>query len=91
MTQKTKALMVAAGTVSLISVLAFAGDFKGHPNLKKAHNKVDEAIHHLEDAKNGVTGDPFGGHRDNAENLLRQALSEIDQAGQFAEAHPAGH
>jgi hypothetical protein len=86
-----KNLLVAVGIVSLISTSAFAGDFKGHPNLKKAHNKVEEAIKHLEEAKNGVSGDPFGGHRDNAENLLKQALSEIDQAGQYAESHPAGH
>ncbi len=86
-----KKQLLVAGVVGLVSAVAFAGDFKGHPNLKKAHNKVEEAIKHLEEAKNGVSGDPFGGHRDNAENLLKQVLSEIDQAGQYAEAHPGGH
>lgn len=79
-------LMVAVGvTAGLIGIAAFGGDLKGHPHLKAAHKKIENALKDLAAANDGKT--EFGGHREKAEDFLKQAQSEIEQAAQYANAH----
>ena len=77
---------------SVVGVLAFGSALLavgiGHPNLKKAHENVEAARKELAIAKNGK--EEFGGHREKAEEALKAALAEIEEAGKFAAEHPAG-
>ena len=78
--------------ISLITLTSFAQaqGFGRHPQLRMAHQKVAEAIRHLQNAKNGKI--EFGGHRAKAEQALHEAQEEITQAVQFAsQHHPQRH
>ncbi len=77
------ALVVSLGA---ISAAAYA-DLAKHKHLQAAHKKIEAALKDLGEAKNGKDGD-FGGHRDKAEELLKQASGEIDQAADFADKNP---
>jgi C4-dicarboxylate-specific signal transduction histidine kinase len=56
-----------------------------HPHLEAAHHKIDEAVAELERANDGHK--QFGGHRERAEQLLRDAQREIHDAAVFADTH----
>ena len=79
-------IMIAAGAaVALLGAPAFAQELKGHPHLKAAHNRIENALKDLAAANDGKV--EFGGHREKAEELLKQALQEIVAAADFANAH----
>jgi hypothetical protein len=55
-------------------------------NLKDANASISEAIHHVEDARGGVTG-KFGGHAAKALDDLKHAQQELIEGDKFAAAH----
>lgn len=73
---------------TMLASAAYAQDFGKHPHLKAAHNKIEKAMEDLQHANNGK--EEFGGHREKAEELLKQALTEVQAAAEFANQHP-GH
>ena len=79
-------LAVAAIGVAML-VPAIAEEIR-HPHLRAAHEAIDHALESLHQASNGP--EQFGGHRERAEELLRQAQKEIHEAAEFANHHP-GH
>jgi len=56
-----------------------------HPHLHAANGHIDAAIGELEHANDGHK--QFGGHRERAEQLLRDAQREIHDAAMFADSH----
>jgi hypothetical protein len=81
--------------LSFLAVFAYAGavraadvDYKKHPHLEHAHKALENAEKQLKMAKNPKDpSDPFGGHRDKAEELVHQAQQEIQAAAEFANSH----
>ena len=70
--------MLLAGSVAL----AF---WEHHPHLQAAHERIETAIAELERANDGHK--QFGGHRERAEQLLRDAQREIHEAAVYADSH----
>ena len=56
-----------------------------HPHLQAAHERIETAIAELERANDGHK--QFGGHRERAEQLLRDAQREIHDAAIYADSH----
>lgn len=82
--KKLSTLVVFA--VIAASSTAFAVDWKKHPHLHKAREQIENASKSLKEANDREKGE-FGGHRDKAEELLKQAQGEIDQAADWADSH----
>ncbi len=74
------ALIIASGS------LAWAA-LTNHPELNTAYQQVETARKTLNTAHNGKKF--FGGHLEEAEKLLNQAMTQISLAGQYADQHPA--
>ena len=72
-----------------VTVLAFGSialaQLEAHPHLRAAHERIEGAIEELRAANDGRK--QYGGHRDRAEQLLRQAQGEITEAAKFANSH----
>jgi hypothetical protein len=78
-----KKIWIAGMGAVLVAGLVVAGPLKGHPNLKKAHNKIKAAQADLVAAQRANEYD-LGGHAAKAEQLLAQAEQEITQAAEVA-------
>ena len=81
-----KKIWIAGVSAVLVSGFVMAGPLKGHPNLKRAHNKIKEAQASLVAAQKANEYD-LGGHAAKAEALLAQAEGEIAQAAEVANSH----
>ena len=79
-----KIWIVGAGAV-LVAGLVMAGPLKGHPNLKRAHNKIKEAYVAIMAAQKANEFD-LGGHAAKAESLLIQAERELNMAAEVSNA-----
>lgn len=81
-----KKFWIAGLGAVLVSGMVVAGPLKGHPNLKKAHNKIKAAQADLVRAQKANEYD-MEGHAAKAEQLLSQAEQEIAQAASAATAN----
>lgn len=82
---RKNALFLALALISTVSLVAVAGDLKGHPHLKAAHGRIDNALKDLKEANDGKF--EFGGHREKAEDALKLAQKEIEEAAEWANSH----
>jgi len=73
------ALMGFLGSSSLLCAVEMAR----HPKIRGARNHVDQAITLLNEASHDC-----GGHRIKAIEDLKVALNELNQAVEYADAHP---
>ncbi|WP_322051759.1 hypothetical protein [Paraburkholderia bannensis] len=78
------ALIAAALTVP--AAAAFAAQPDHFPNLVHAQQLIDQSNGLIETARRD-NHDDFGGHATRAEELLRQAKAELDQAARYREHH----
>jgi len=76
------AIMVAMGFIASGAMAELAH----HPELKKAHETLETALQHLKQANDHEKSE-FGGHRNKAEQLIREAQREINEAAQWADTH----
>jgi len=76
---------VAAASLLALGSVALAQALARHPHLQSAHQHLQAAMQELKAANDGKT--QFGGHRERAEQLVRQAAAQIEQAAQYANAH----
>jgi hypothetical protein len=74
---------LAAG-LAVSAVAAFASPTSHFPNLEQAQQLIDQSYGHIEAARKD-NHDEFGGHASRAEELLRQAKAELDQAAMYRE------
>ena len=81
-----KKIWIAGMGAVLVAGLVVAGPLKGHPNLKRAHNKIKEAYVAIMAAQKANEYD-MNGHAAKAEALLVQAEAEIAQAAEAASAN----
>jgi len=81
--KKTGVLAIAS--LSLITGMALAEKVMDWRDLDKVHNHVKEAIHEMERARAANHYD-MAGHGAKAEELLRQAEQELQQAVEAAKA-----
>jgi len=81
-----KKIWIAGVSAVLVSGFVMAGPLKGHPNLKRAHNKIKEALGSLVAAQKANEYD-LGGHAAKAEALLIEAEKEINQAAVVSNSH----
>ncbi len=77
-----KALVVFAG-LFLISCFAYAEPVRDWKDLEKVHKHVQEAIHEMERARAANHYD-MDGHGEKAEQLLRDAEHELNDAVESA-------
>jgi septal ring factor EnvC (AmiA/AmiB activator) len=84
--RKSILIAVAAGLLTVGPVALAQDPLQPHPRLRAARQDIAQAIKELRTANNGKTA--FGDHRDRAEQLLKDADSQIMQAAVFANQHP---
>jgi hypothetical protein len=79
-----KAILI--GTLITLSLAgnAYAIDWKNHPNLKKAHELLEQAKKAMAEA-NDKKKSEFGGHRASAMSHVDQAQKELEQAAEWAD------
>jgi hypothetical protein len=78
---------VLAGSLSiLIATVAYAYNIS-HPNLKDAYGLAEQAIQHIQEAQQANKGIEFGGHANNAMDLLKKAENELIEADKYNDAH----
>ncbi len=70
-------------SLALVSAASFAVEWKGHPHLHRAYQAIENAKKALREA-NDKKKTEFGGHRARAEELLKQAQHEIEEAVEYA-------
>jgi hypothetical protein len=80
-------LVIGLGAMMLLCNSVAWAALANHAELLSAHQQVQAAIKSLVAAANGKKN--FGDHRNNAENLLKQALTQIELASEFADKNPA--
>ena len=79
--------IVLAGTLSiLIATVAYAYTIT-HPNLKDAYAETEQAIQHIQAEQQANEKVEFGGHAENALNLLKKAEAELVAGDQYNNAH----
>ncbi len=84
MTKLKKRILTAGfSVVALGSVVALA-DLSRHPHLLAADRSVEHATLELEQA---ASPHGFGGHRERAIQLLRDARREIIESAEYADHH----
>jgi len=76
---KLTAALAAVGLVSFAAGTLAQGRY---PEINQAEGALQQALGNLHAAR-----DVFGGHKVNAENLVRQALGELQEGKAFAAAH----
>ncbi len=79
-------IVLTAGLLAFGAVALAQGPFENHPRLMKARELTIQAINQL-GAAEAPTKAEFGGHRDRAEQLLRDAIKEMRAAAEFANTH----
>jgi opacity protein-like surface antigen len=77
-----KILLLASLALALSAQVALADNVKDAPELRNAHQKIQEALKELEHAQKANHYD-MGGHAANAEKALREAEHEIAEAVEF--------
>ncbi|WP_322045430.1 hypothetical protein [Paraburkholderia sp. J67] len=82
---KLATVFVASG-LAAAAVTAFAAPTNRYPNLEQAQQLIDQSYAHIETARKD-NHDDFGGHASRAEELLRQAKGELDQAAMYRDRH----
>ena len=82
---KLRVLAIVGGTLIMCSSIASAA-LTNHPELNTAYQQVEAALKSLGQAKNGKAF--FGGHREQADKLLQEALTQISKAAEYADQHP---
>ena len=75
-------LTAAALAIGLVSFTAGTMAQGRYPDINQAEGALQNALGALHAAR-----DVFGGHKGAAENLIRQALGELQQGKAFAAAH----
>jgi len=75
-------LTVAALAIALISFTAGSFAQGRYPEINQAEGALNNALGLLHNAR-----DVFGGHKVAAENLIRQALGELQEGKGFAASH----
>jgi hypothetical protein len=75
-------LTTAAAIIALVSFTAGTLAQGRYPEVNRAEGALNNALGLL-----GAARDVFGGHKQAAENLIRQALGELQQGKGFAAAH----
>ncbi len=84
MTKKFPTFLALLGaTLVLAGPLAISADLSRHPNLRAAHQALENASRELARA-NDKKKSEFGGHRAKAESLIREAQAEIEAAADWA-------
>jgi hypothetical protein len=76
---KLTAAMLAIGLVSFTAGTMAQGRY---PDINQAEGALNNALGYL-----GAARDVFGGHKVNAEALIRQAIGELQAGKGFAAAH----
>jgi hypothetical protein len=76
---KLTAAMIAIGLVSFTAGTFAQGRY---PEINQAEGSLQTALAELRAAR-----DVFGGHKQNAESLIQQALGQLQAAKGFAAAH----
>jgi hypothetical protein len=74
-----------AGAMALIALLSFGAGTQAqvrYPEIVNAEGELNNALNFLHHAR-----DTFGGHKENAEGLINQAISELDAGKQFSMQH----
>jgi hypothetical protein len=69
--------------------ITLAGPLKGHPNLEKARNALNDAdkwISKSQEANEGVWKDE-GGHGQKAKQLIHDAKEQLDAAAEWVNSH----
>lgn len=79
MKAKLSALIVAVGLASFVAGAIAQSRF---PYIDQAEGSLNNALGAL-----GAARDIFGGHKINAENLIRQAISELETGKAVAAAN----
>ncbi|HEX4419002.1 MAG TPA: hypothetical protein VH165_13920 [Kofleriaceae bacterium] len=82
-------------TILLTAIIALplgavaGGALRGHPNLEKARNSLNDADRYIEasqKANEGVWKDE-GGHGQKAKEMIGQARAELDRAAEWVNKH----
>ena len=81
-----KPMLAVATTLLLVVGVSFAGPVRDWHDLDKVHNHVMEAIHEMERVRAANNYD-MAGHGVKAEELLRAAERELNQAVEAAKEH----
>lgn len=76
-------LIAAAFAIGLVSFAAGTFAQGRYPAINQAEGALNNALGILR----GEARDVFGGHKVAAENLIRQALGELQEGKAFAAAH----
>jgi hypothetical protein len=82
MVHRNVKLTVALVAVGLVSFAAGTLAQGRYPEINQAEGALQQALGNLHAAR-----DVFGGHKVAAENLIRQALGELQEGKAFAAAH----
>ena len=80
-----KSAFIASLAGVLVTTIALGYEIQ-HSKLKDADASISEAIHHIEEARGGVTG-KFGGHAAKALDDLKHAQQELIEGDKWAAAH----
>jgi hypothetical protein len=87
--KKTYVLFVLSMLCASSVALAY-GPYPGHLELNAANSDIYSALNSLAQARNHYNRDPFGGHRQQAMNILEnQALEQIQAAVNYANKYPS--
>ena len=81
-----KRIVLASALSILIATVAYGYNIT-HPNLKDAYSSAEQAIQHIQEAQQANKGVEFGGHAENALNLLKKAQAELIAGDQYNNAH----
>jgi len=81
-----KKIVLASALSILIATVAYAYNIT-HPNLKDAYSSAEQAIKHIQEAQQANKGIEFGGHAENALDLLKKAQAELIAGDQYNNAH----
>jgi hypothetical protein len=79
-------LGILLGAFIVTTSVVLAVDWKKHPHLHAAHEKLEKAKKDLAEADDHKKTE-FGGHRSKAIELLDQANKEIEAAVEYADSN----
>ncbi len=83
---KKYGISIILGFLAVGAVALAQPAMQGHPRLSAARDSINQALEQLRAAKAEDKAE-FGGHRNRAEQLLKQAEQEINKAAQYANTH----
>jgi hypothetical protein len=81
-----KKIILASSLSILMATVAYAYNII-HPGLKKAYDSAAHAIQDIQAAQQNNKGIEFGGHENNAIELLKKAQDELIEGDKYNEAH----